>query len=278
MRAVRGVSPARCAACACRRGCILAAATSASTSASTQDEELVCSGFVAEAVSADAVGERVSVEVGPVANENGPESGRRRRTFVFAPKLSQPSSLVTVTLPRPMGIVFAPDRQGRARIESLVSGSHAGRAASVGKLSGMGAQAPQVGDLLRACTSTVFTFTPQAHLLGDLKGTKRVVTCFGADGQPWRAVSAALRQGMVADGAVTLVLERPAEGSLDVAWEPMPAAATVAEEEEEEETSEEQAERRKEEFAVEGPSSDTVLVAASAIAGFALLIFTGFRP
>jgi hypothetical protein len=104
-----------------------------------------------------------------VADENGPESGRKRRTFVFAPKLSQPSSLLTVTLPRPMGIVFAPDRQGRARVESLVPGSLGGRAAAVGKLSGLGAQAALEGDLLRACTSTVFTFTPQAHLLGDLK-------------------------------------------------------------------------------------------------------------
>lgn len=101
---------------------------------------------------------------------------------------------------------------------------------------------------------------------------------YGADGQPWSSVSAALRQGMVADGPVTLVLERPAEGSMDVAWEPMPVPAGVAEEEEEEESESQQAERMKEAYRVVGPTGDTALVLAAAVAGFALLIFTGFSP
>jgi hypothetical protein len=46
------------------------------------------------------------------------------RTFVFAKTLPQPSQLVLVTLPRPMGVVFEWDaRRKRAFVAGVVAGS-----------------------------------------------------------------------------------------------------------------------------------------------------------
>jgi hypothetical protein len=54
--------------------------------------------------------------------------------------------------------------------------------------------------------------------VGDLTGTVRKVVLYGVDEQPWEKTAEALRGGLKADGEVTLLLERPAEGSPFSTW------------------------------------------------------------
>lgn len=85
-------------------------------------------------------------------------------------------------------------------------------------------QAVQEGDVLRACTATNIVYPAQALAFG-LKPPTRCVVCYGADGQRWPQVIAALQKGLVADGPVTLVLERrvsPGAGELG-----LPAASAA---------------------------------------------------
>ena len=123
-------------------------------------------------------------QFGGVRRDHGPPSGRGRRAG-----------------------------HGRARARrGLRRGSRAGRAAAVAQLQGLnenaGARAPKRGDVVRAFTTTTLSYGPRAQLLGDLSGTKRAVVLFGADDQPWGKTIGALKSGLVADGAVTLILER----------------------------------------------------------------------
>jgi hypothetical protein len=168
-----------------------------------------------------ASGDLLRVEVGPVGKTT-------RRSFALQRRLPSPSALLSCTLPRPLGVVFVPDAAGGVRVASLVAGSAAGRAAGVARLSPDGASTPLPGDLLRACTATVFSFPPGAQLLGELKGTTRTVVLFGADGQSYEKTFAALAQGRVADGPVTLLLERAPPGTPGAAWKPLPVQRAVA--------------------------------------------------
>eukprot|EP00955_Chlamydomonas_euryale_P119162 366576-Chlamydomonas_euryale.AAC.7 len=60
-------------------------------------------------------------------------AARGRRTFVFPRILPQPSALVSVTLPRPMGVVLEWDeRRERAFVADLVDGSAAKQRSKVG--------------------------------------------------------------------------------------------------------------------------------------------------
>ena len=162
-----------------------------------------------------AAGELLRVEVGPV--------GRTvRRSFALQRRLGASSSLFAVTLPRPLGVVFVPAADGGVRVAALVPGSTAGRAAGVARLSPDGSATPLPGDLLRACTATVFSFPAGAQLLGELKGTTRTVVLYGADGQSYEKTFAALAQGRVADGPVTLLLERAQAGTPGAEWKPLP--------------------------------------------------------
>ena len=63
------------------------------------------------------------------------------------------------------------------------------------------ASAALEGDVLRAVTCTNIVWAG-----GDVP--QRSIVVYGADGQTWPAVVAALKKGLVADGPVTLVLER----------------------------------------------------------------------
>ena len=153
-------------------------------------------------VEAGAEGERVRVDVGPVA-------ARQPRTFVFENKLRQPSTLVTVTLPRPLGVVFEEDtRRKRAVVAGTVDGSRAARAAKLAKLDrAQRAQAALAGDVLRACTCTTLVY-PTKSLVFGLKAPTRCVVLYGADRERWEKVATALKCGLAEDGPVTLVLER----------------------------------------------------------------------
>ena len=87
-------------------------------------------------------------------------------------------------------------------------------------MSPVGAQAARRGDVLRAFTSSTISFGPRAQLLGDLSGSKRAVVLFGADGQSWVKTISALKSGLVADGPVTLLLERDRDPERAKAWTP----------------------------------------------------------
>ena len=171
-------------------------------------------GYYYDAVRDTDIGERVKVEVGLVGK-------RVKRTFFLPKTLSNgESDIVEVTMERPLGIVFEPDTEGRVRVADFVDGSRAGRAAAVASLSPAGAQAASRGDVLRAFTASTVSFGPRAQLLGDLSGSKRAVVLFGADGQSWTKTTSALTSGLVADGPVTLLLERDRDPERAKAWTP----------------------------------------------------------
>jgi len=61
-----------------------------------------------------------------------------------------------------------------------------------------------------AATATNLTYKTGALLFG-AQLPERTIVMYGADGQKWPHVAAALQRGLVADGDVTLVLERHIE-------------------------------------------------------------------
>ncbi|GFH18344.1 uncharacterized protein HaLaN_15133 [Haematococcus lacustris] len=65
------------------------------------------------------------------------------------------------------------------------------------------------GDILRAVTATNFVY-PTRALFGAVPPERHVVL-FGADGQRWSVVRGALGKGIVADGDVTVIVERASE-------------------------------------------------------------------
>ena len=168
--------------------------------------------------------ERVKVAVGIVGR-------KRERVFALRKTLGSvggvagvASEVFAVTMDRPLGVVVERDTDGRVRVADFVEGSRAGRAAAVAQLQGLnenaGARAPKRGDVVRAFTTTTLSYGPRAQLLGDLSGTKRAVVLFGADDQPWGKTIGALKSGLVADGAVTLILERDLDAARAAAWTP----------------------------------------------------------
>jgi ribosomal protein S18 acetylase RimI-like enzyme len=170
--------------------------------------------------------ERVKVGVGIVGK-------KRERVFALRKVLGSrggvagvESDVFAVTMDRPLGVVVERDVDGRVRVADFVEGSRAGRAAAVAQLQGLnensGARAARRGDVIRAFTTTTLSYGPRAQLLGDLSGTKRAVVLFGADDQPWGKTIGALKSGLVADGPVTLILERDRDAARAEAWTPEP--------------------------------------------------------
>ncbi|GHP08677.1 hypothetical protein PPROV_000741400 [Pycnococcus provasolii] len=158
-----------------------------------------------EAEAAHDENDTIKVDVGPVGKV-------KSRQFKVTPRFD--GKLVTVVMERPLGAVFAEDDDANVRCVELVDDSQASRAAAVAKLNGK-SDFIAVGDVLRAMTATVVSVprTAGAQLLGNLDGTTRVVILYGADNQPVDKTLQALRQGKVADGPMTLILERPDESN-----------------------------------------------------------------
>mmetsp|Transcript_25228 Transcript_25228/g.47686 ORF Transcript_25228/g.47686 Transcript_25228/m.47686 type:complete len:289 (-) Transcript_25228:299-1165(-) len=153
---------------------------------------------------ADAPGERLRLEVGPVG-------ARAKRTFVFE-KTMRDSIILAVTLPRPMGVVFEEQRPKQAVAVELIPNTHAERAFKLAQFNkSLESEAVLPGDLLRAVTATTLVYPPQS-LVG-VRIPRRTVVLFGADGQPWAKTAEALQRGVVGDGDVTLVLERRSHSS-----------------------------------------------------------------
>ncbi|CAG9466156.1 unnamed protein product [Pedinophyceae sp. YPF-701] len=153
-------------------------------------------------IEAGAPGERIRIDVGPVDK-------KRATTFVFERTVGADSALVQVTLPRPMGVVFEEDRsRSRVVVAEVVPGTNADRALKRARLNSGVVRAPMPGDVLRAFTCTTTVYTGMGTLGFGAKPPTRTVVLYGADGERWPAVSAALQKGVVADGDVTLILER----------------------------------------------------------------------
>ncbi|KAG2427599.1 hypothetical protein HXX76_012253 [Chlamydomonas incerta] len=146
-------------------------------------------------------GERVRIAVGPVAD-------RQLRTYVFARSLAVPSDILTVTLPRPLGVVLEYDeRFRRATVVDLIEGTNADQRRKRASLNADAAtEAVLPGDVLRAVTATNFVYPTRA--LWGAQAPERHIVVYGADRQVWSSVCGALKKGEVKDGEVTLVLER----------------------------------------------------------------------
>lgn len=93
----------------------------------------------------------------------------------------------------------------------------------------LAASAVLEGDVLRGCTATNIVY-PTAALAFSWQQPERAIVMYGADGQTWPAVTAALKKGLMADGPVTLVLERrqEAQPGLGLATNAAGAAAAAA--------------------------------------------------
>jgi len=90
--------------------------------------------------------------------EVGEVGERSELPFAFERILGPPSDLFSVTLPRPMGIVFEMDTAGLVRVVELVKDSQAAQGAAIARLgSGPAGGNVLVGDVLRAVTSTTMS-------------------------------------------------------------------------------------------------------------------------
>lgn len=164
--------------------------------------------FTPSPVEEGSGGDRVRVEVGDVA-------ARAPRTYVFERRLPQPSRVIAVSLARPAGVVLAESRElprggGKAAVvvDQLLAGSPAARRAAAASLDpSLRDSAVLPGDLLRGFTTTNFVFRGAGALLG-VAAPSREAVVFGADGQGWKGVLAALGRGSASDGDLTLIVER----------------------------------------------------------------------
>ena len=117
---------------------------------------------------------------------------------------------VEVTMERPLGITFEPDTEGRARvsISFAVPEPAEPTPARLQAPASVGASAPRRGDILRAFTTSTLSYGPRERSCWGSSGTKRARGVVRADNQPWGKTISALKSGLVADGPVTLILER----------------------------------------------------------------------
>ncbi|EIE24020.1 hypothetical protein COCSUDRAFT_5564, partial [Coccomyxa subellipsoidea C-169] len=129
-------------------------------------------------VEAGSEGDRVRIHVGPV-------NALEPRTFVFTRTLSQPSKVLGVSLPRPMGVVLEEDtRRGRVVVGGFLEGSVAEKRAKVAKLNRvLEDSSVMAGDVLRGFTCTNFVYQTQA--LFGAKAPQRTIVLYGADKQKW---------------------------------------------------------------------------------------------
>ncbi|GAQ83728.1 hypothetical protein KFL_001590160 [Klebsormidium nitens] len=133
--------------------------------------------------------------------------------------LPAPSVLVTVTLPKPLGIVFEESRiRKRVVVADLIPGGNAEQAARVVQMFGTvrtsgrdGASARtgaavQKGDVLRGLTTTQCI----VDLFG-VRAPRRASVYFDTKNRRWGEIMGAFGAVKVSDGEITLVLERKLE-------------------------------------------------------------------
>lgn len=160
--------------------------------------------------SSDSRQAQVKVGVGPVGN-------LVEQAFPITRKLGPSSNIVVVTLPKPLGIVFELSKMatGRIFVAELIPNGNADRAARVTQLfeSQKGRESShgnvmyggrvKVGDLLLATT----TVNVVVDLFG-LRASRRAILLFDVEGRTWAETMGAIQTSFVADGPVTLILER----------------------------------------------------------------------
>ena len=216
----------------------------------------------------------VGAEGAPVGSLNfmgGDPVGRPKPRSFALHALARNTEWVEIEMERPLGVDFTPDENGLVRVGSLAPGSEADRRARSGRLDP--AQRLQVlapGDILRAVTSTQLEIPAQASLFGDLSGSQKVATVFGAptggkvSKQLWLRTAEALRNG-TADNCVRMLLERPAEGSALASWTPQEFQPSIVDE---------PGEGPRVELAPNQLDGNAVWIALGA--SFLLLLLTGF--
>jgi hypothetical protein len=173
-------------------------------------------GYLLQTVREGQSGERVTIEVGPTTEK------KSQRRFLFKKVLATESTIIAYEAVRPLGIVFEVDTFGFLRVVEFNPSSIAARKDAVQRLQPATtmSQSPAIGDVLRGFTAVSIKYGPRAALLGDLSGTKRMVVTYGVDNQETRSVLKALASGTVADGPMTLVLERARDPKERTNWKP----------------------------------------------------------
>jgi hypothetical protein len=193
-------------------------------------------GYLLQTVREGQSGERVTIEVGPTTEK------KSQRRFLFKKVLATESTIIAYEALRPLGIVFElllgivfelllllllgivfeVDTFGFLRVVEFNPSSIAARKDAVQRLQPATSmsQSPAIGDVLRGFTAVSIKYGPRAALLGDLSGTKRMVVTYGVDNQETRSVLKALASGTVADGPMTLVLERARDPKERTNWKP----------------------------------------------------------
>jgi len=173
-------------------------------------------GYLLQTVQEGQSGERVTIEVGPTAEK------KSQRKFLFKKILATESSIIAYEALRPLGIVFEVDTFGFLRVVDFNPTSKAYQRDAVQRLQPATSmsQSPAIGDVLRGFTAVSIKYGPRAALLGDLSGTKRMVVTYGVDNQTSRSIFKALASGTVADGPMTLVLERAKDPKERTNWKP----------------------------------------------------------
>lgn len=173
-------------------------------------------GYLLQTVQEGQSGERVTIEVGPTAEK------KSQRKFLFKKVLATESSIIAYEALRPLGIVFEVDTFGFLRVVDFNPTSKAYQRDAVQRLQPATSmsQSPAIGDVLRGFTAVSIKYGPRAALLGDLSGTKRMVVTYGVDNQTSRSIFKALASGTVADGPMTLVLERAKDPKERTNWKP----------------------------------------------------------
>ena len=221
--------------------------------------------------------ERVTLSIGAIDNsttnnkegtrEQGEQNQSRKRTFMFRKVLNTESSLIVYESQRPLGIIFEVDTFGFLRVVDFNPTSKAYQNDKVQRLQPQKevSQSPVIGDVLRGFTTVSIKYGPRAQLLGDLSGTKRMVVAFGCDNQETDSIFKALRLGTVADGAMTLVLERAKIPSKRMNWKP-----------EEIKIDDAKLEKERKQITIDNGFSTANVTYLVSLASFLLLLLAGF--
>jgi len=153
------------------------------------------------------MGSPIKCKVGTVGDEE-------TRTFFIPRALGDQSSILTVEVQRPAGILFEEDEgDGLVRVVAIQDDSNAAKLRRIGQLTQQMEKAPEVGDVLRA-----FSTTSTVYGTGALTGTslpKRELQFILVDDmETWDMVADRLRRGRKSDGPAVYILERPTPGSV----------------------------------------------------------------
>ena len=123
-------------------------------------------------------------------------SPRNSRTLSIQRSLGPNSTINTVSLEKPMGVVFAPDTNGRIRVVEVVKDGKAEQLNNVARLRANGADIIRTGDVLRAMTTSVVTIDmARGSLTGDISSATVGVVLMDVSGKrDWMRARLAMRR------------------------------------------------------------------------------------